>query len=163
MNMSTSTQVTKTTATKRIERVYTASDCLAEVFKTYAKASEAKRRAVFISRARDDDAVAMQIIGNWFDRYKYAYEPKPAKSQAVVQQRAAERDAVVAKVVAQVRQVVLLDMTAPNGKKLRDLTGRECGQIGGWFGKLAAKVKATQKVGSVLSEGEVRKLWSAVS
>ena len=54
--------------------------------------------------------------------------------------------------------VKLLDLSMPNGKPLRDCTGSDCKKFGGWLGKIAAKVGARQKVGSVLSEAQVRKL-----
>jgi hypothetical protein len=34
----------------------------------------------------------------------------------------------------------LLDLIAPNGKKLAQCTGADCRKIGGWYGKLADKV-----------------------
>jgi hypothetical protein len=154
----------KAKATAQVERAYTASDLLREVLRDYAKATETKRRMVFISRARDDDAVATQIIGNWFDRYKQALTPSTKsahETREAAQQRRADSASSVQRIVAQVREVVLLDMVTPNGKKLRHLTGRECKEIGGWFGKIATKVKAAQKVGSALSEMQIRKLWSS--
>ncbi len=159
--MSTSTQIKATT--KRTERVYTATDMMREIFESYPKASDTKRRAIFISRVRDDDMVAAQIIGNWFDRYKFAYEKRSAPMPVDIKQRDAERKAAVSKIADQVRQIVLLDMVTPNGKKLRDLTGHECRQTGGWFAAIAQKVKAKQKVGAVLSEIQVRSLWAVAA
>ena len=58
-------------------------------------------------------------------------------------------------------QIILFDLIMPNGKKLPQCTGAECRTFGGWFTKLADKVPAKKKVGNVLSEGEVRKLYLA--
>jgi len=44
------------------------------------------------------------------------------------------------------------------------MTGRECAamapSIGGWLTRISAKVPANKKVGHVLSEAEVRKLYN---
>jgi len=60
--------------------------------------------------------------------------------------------------------LVLLDMVLPNGKKLRDATGAECARFAPKVGKLlkkvAEKVRPTQIVGEVLSEGQLKKLYS---
>jgi hypothetical protein len=53
----------------------------------------------------------------------------------------------------------LLDLIAPNGKRVAQCTGADCRKIGGWYGKLADKVPARKTVGAVLSEAQVRKLW----
>jgi hypothetical protein len=53
----------------------------------------------------------------------------------------------------------LLDLTMPNGKKLRDCTGADCAHFSGWQGRIAAKVKPTQKVGKVLNESAVRAIY----
>jgi hypothetical protein len=55
-------------------------------------------------------------------------------------------------------RMVLLDLVQPNGKALRDCTGKDCTKFGGWLANIAKKVKPTEKVGDVLSESEVRKL-----
>ena len=60
-------------------------------------------------------------------------------------------------------QIILLDLVLPNGKALRDCTGRDCkqmsGKMGGWLQKIAERVKPTQFVGDVLKEADVRKLY----
>jgi hypothetical protein len=53
----------------------------------------------------------------------------------------------------------LLDLIAPNGKPLAQCTGADCRRIGGWYGRLAAKVPPRKTVGAVLSEAQLRKLW----
>jgi hypothetical protein len=141
--MQDQTGTTTTSTNAKSERPYTAHDLLGEVLRDYPDATDTKRRAVFVSLARDHDGIATQIIGAWFDRYnsRHRYDSE--------------------KIASTVRELILLAVITPNGKKLRDLTGRECGQAGGWFAKLAGKVKATQKVGTVLTEPELRELWAA--
>jgi hypothetical protein len=53
----------------------------------------------------------------------------------------------------------LLDLIAPNGKKLAQCTGADCRKIGGRYGKLADQVPARKTVGATLSEAQLRKLW----
>ena len=50
-------------------------------------------------------------------------------------------------------------MIMPNGKPLRECTGKDCAKAGGWLSKLAKKVKPNQKVGDVLSEAQVKRLF----
>lgn len=152
---------------RKDERVYTAHDLLGDVIRKYPDATDAKRRAVFTSLARDNDEIAAQIIGAWFDRYssrhRYDSETAQKRRDRREEERAREHALAVAaeKVASEVRQTVLLEMVTPNGKKLRDLTGRECQALGGWFAKISTKVKATQKVGTALTEIELRELWAA--
>ena len=54
----------------------------------------------------------------------------------------------------------LLSMVMPNGKELRDCTGRDCKRMGGWFARIAKRVKPTQKVGNALSEEQIQDLMS---
>jgi hypothetical protein len=159
---------TGTSSTRaKTERHYTAHDLLGEVLRDYPDATDTKRRAVFVSLARDNDGIATQIIGAWFDRYnsRHRYDSETAQKRRdrreEQQERAQARAVEAEKIASTVREMILLDMITPNGKKLRDLTGRECGELGGWFGKLAVKVKATQKVGTVLTEPQLRELWAA--
>jgi hypothetical protein len=77
--------------------------------------------------------------------------------------------AAVHETVERIKEVVLLDLVQPNGKKLRDCTGADVrafeAQMPSWFKAIAAKVKPEEIVGEVLSEAEVRKAapkeWSA--
>jgi hypothetical protein len=51
----------------------------------------------------------------------------------------------------------------PNGKLLRNCTGSDCKRFGGWYQRLAAKVRPRKLVGNVLSEQDVRKLYNAAA
>ncbi len=61
--------------------------------------------------------------------------------------------------IQEVAETILLDMVLPNGKALRDCTGKQCAKAGGWLARVAEKVKPNQKVGVALSESQVRDLW----
>jgi hypothetical protein len=53
-----------------------------------------------------------------------------------------------------------LDLMLPNGKTLGACTAADCRRLGGKFNKLAEKIPLRKTVGDVLTEAEVRKLWS---
>jgi hypothetical protein len=54
----------------------------------------------------------------------------------------------------------VLGLKMPNGKALRDCTGRECDHFGGWFKRLATKVGPDKRVGDVLTEADVRAIYA---
>lgn len=84
-------------------------------------------------------------------------------AQAKEKKTAAELKQKVEQAIEQKAQVILLDWVLPNGKALRDCTGRECKQmsrtVGTWLQKVGDRVKPTELVGSVLEESDVRKLF----
>lgn len=55
-------------------------------------------------------------------------------------------------------QIIMLDLTMPNGKQMRDCTGQEMSTFGNCFQKIAEKVGKTKTVGSVLNEDQVRSI-----
>ncbi len=57
-----------------------------------------------------------------------------------------------------VAQIVLLDLTMPNGMALRDCTFAECAKFGGFFAKIAKKGKPKQIVGKVMTEEQLQAL-----
>lgn len=81
----------------------------------------------------------------------------PAKE--VRAERAATVQATAHRIVEAAKSLVMLDLLLPTGKTLRESTGKDCTKAGGWFSKLARKVRPNQIVGRVLSEAEVRKLF----
>jgi hypothetical protein len=62
-----------------------------------------------------------------------------------------------------IAKITLLDMLMPNGKILRDCTGRECTvlgpQIGVWLAKIGARIKPDDTVGDSLSEEQVQQIY----
>lgn len=53
-------------------------------------------------------------------------------------------------------QIVMLDLTMPNGKAMKDCTGAEMAKFGNRFQKIAERVGKAKTVGSVLSEEQVK-------
>jgi response regulator RpfG family c-di-GMP phosphodiesterase len=78
-------------------------------------------------------------------------------------ERAAQVRSRVAERVREEAERILLDLEMPNGKLLRDCTGRDCKRFGGWYQRFAEKVGPRKPVGDVLSEQDVRKLYDAAA
>jgi hypothetical protein len=55
---------------------------------------------------------------------------------------------------------VLLDLLLPTGKKLRDSTGQECKQAGGWLTRVAKRVGDAGIVGEILNERELGEIFA---
>jgi len=53
-------------------------------------------------------------------------------------------------------QIVMLDLTMPNGKPMKDCTGAEMAKFGNRYQRIAAKVGKANTVGSVLNEDQVK-------
>jgi len=111
------------------------------------------------------------IFEAWFqNRYSHWLDQEFPISREVnfkrVEQIKAENEATAAKLTQHVTkaietkaQIILLDMMTPTGKALRDCTGNECRQMGGWYLQLADRVKPKQKVAAALGEADVRNLY----
>lgn len=87
--------------------------------------------------------------------WEYAFGPATrSKPDPVQQLEMKERQtALVENIKA---QIIMLDLTMPNGKAMRDCTGAEMAKFGNRFQKIAEKVGKAKTVGSVLSEDQVK-------
>lgn len=145
---------------RRREQPTNPSELLISLHKRHKTETKEELQARFRDRIREDDAFLDQVIDFWFAlNYKRLIEP--AAEQPKPKPTAAEKAAAVesAKEAIKARvAVVMLDWEF-NGKKLRDMTGRECAEAGGWLTAIAGKVKPDQKVGDALSAKQVEKLW----
>jgi len=83
---------------------------------------------------------------------------RKAAAQAVREKTAAEYTQRVEKAVETKAQIMLLDLVMPDGKKLRESDRADCKRAGGWYMKLADRLKGKQVVGDVWKEADVRKL-----
>jgi hypothetical protein len=118
------------------------------------------------------------VFEYWFsNNYRSLIDPTPQSAKAAAAKAAAVKAAtakaeeeskhaargIVQARIEQEAKTILLDIILPNGKALRDCTGRECaklgGKVGAWLGRIAAKVKPGDVVGDVLDEAEVRKMY----
>ena len=117
------------------------------------------------------DAVAEYWFTNHFRALLTDYpEPGEAASkradarqaaQIVREQKTAELTQRVTKAI-DAKAIILLDLVMTNGKVLRDCTGKDLRQMpkmDGLVQRLIERVKPTQKVGDVLKEADVQRLY----
>lgn len=144
---------------------------LMELINENPSASEDRVLKLFAERVKEgsDEDYISPIIEYWF-AHNYPSLMKGARPPAlrvVAREAAVAKDAEIQeKVIFRIKEearMILLDMVLPNGKALRDCTGRECerlgNKVGAWLGKVAGKIKPNETVGDVLDEAAVRKLY----
>lgn len=124
-------------------------------------ASEQTIGDILWARLRDDeDALRVVVIRYWLrNNYRRLFESSPQQKLQTAKAQRAQVESLKTVIKARAERMVLLDMTMPNGKPLRDCNGKYCAKAGGWLSKIAAKIKPTDIVGKVLSETQVRKLF----
>lgn len=136
-------------------------DLLKRLIEEQPRADKETLFKAFRDQVRGDDGEDFldSIIEYWFanNYHSLTERPSPAPSKAAKRARVEE---IKATIKARAAKMILLDMVLPNGKPLRDCTGRECAKAGGWFTKIAGQVKSGDIVGKVMSETQVRKLYS---
>lgn len=69
---------------------------------------------------------------------------------------AREPSASLSKLKAEIKDYILLNLTLPDGKLLRNATGAECKRAGGWFNAVGACIKPTQVVDKHMTEDNLR-------
>jgi hypothetical protein len=91
-------------------------------------------------------------------------DPNAGARKAASRERAAElRKKVEENITTAIDQRakrLLLDAIMPNEKPLRDCTGQDCNQMGGWLAGIGAKLKANQKVGDKFNEDQIQSHWT---
>lgn len=120
---------------------------------------EAARKDVFdhfrsaLHEAGEDyqRSVEWYFFVNMYD-YLTTNRTRPKNPVERAEARVAQRE-VVERIKA---QIIMLDLTMPNGKPMRDCTGGEMARFGNRFQKIAERVGKSKLVGSVLSEEQVR-------
>lgn len=88
--------------------------------------------------------------------YEYLVTTRTKKPPRQNSERRTEAEQQVQSLKEQIKNIVLLDLVLPGGKKLRDATFAECEQAGGWLAKVAKKGKSNQVVGKTLTEKQLR-------
>lgn len=100
------------------------------------------------------------IAQYWLDLNIRAVAPRSARTSAASKPAAEIKEQIV-KRIEQEAKLILLDLMMPNGKTLGQCTGQDCRRMGGWVLKIAKAVPTKSKVSDVLSETQVRKLWTS--
>lgn len=97
-------------------------------------------------------AVAWYFFVNMYDYLVTSRNQRRADPVQRSEARVAQRDAVE-RIKA---QIVMLDLTMPNGKQMRECTGAEMAKFGNRYQKIAERVGKAKLVGAVLDEEQVR-------
>jgi hypothetical protein len=175
MQTQTQTKLGKLGATRQSWSRNSPRDVLKAIVDAHPRENESELLRIFTDEIRQNEAHVDAIIEYWFTNNLRSMR-QAQQSPEAARQRAAERDAVavaikqkVEKVIerkAQVKaQVMMLSLVMPNGKALKDCTGRDCKElstkVGPWLAALGKQLKPTQVVGKELSEAQVRKLYGA--
>lgn len=108
-----------------------------------------------------DPAVMDVIIEYWFSNNYHSLIDRPIhriKSERAERQK--QLTTLQSEIKTKAARMVLLDMMLPNGKPLKDSTGKDCKKAGGWLLKVAAQLKPNQVVGKVLSESDLRMIFA---
>jgi hypothetical protein len=109
--------------------------------------------------SEDSENLMKSVFKYWFANNYVSLRPlTPAEREA----RKAQRQVEIEQAKTTIKQN-LLDLVLPNGKRLRDCTGRDCTRlskkIGPWLMRIAEKVKPNEIVGKVLTEAQVQSLY----
>jgi hypothetical protein len=108
-----------------------------------------------VSRDRIDRQVAT-LVGR-----ATATARQPMTVAERMERRAESRNQAAAafeELKVKVRNIVLLDLDLPNGKKLRSATGAECKKAGGFYAEIARHILPTQVVDCHLTEGDLQNI-----
>ena len=110
-----------------------------------------------IFRKHLDDEPGYQRAVDWYffiNMYEYAMTNRNRNKDPVERAEARERQS---KMVESIKaQIIMLDLTMPNGKAMRECTGGEMAKFGNRFQKIAERVGKTKLVGEVLAEDQVK-------
>jgi hypothetical protein len=125
-----------------------------ELEKLYlAKAKGGNFRARPANEALIDEAL-LRVFDNDFGRLQTPARPQRRKAVPLSDEDIAAAEQRFAK-------IILLDMVMPNGKKMRDCTGGEMTQFGGWYIKVGERVGIDGIVGNELNEKQVARIFAA--
>ena len=105
----------------------------------------------------DEECLKVITIDYWFPNNYRSLLTSNKRPRATTGQASKIRSQIKAGIRKEAKRM-LLDFIMPNGKMLRNCTGRDCAKFGGWMGKIASKIKPGEVVGEKLSEDQVRKL-----
>lgn len=151
---------------------------LFEVFRTVLMnkpyASRAELIEDFVAEMLSDDVFFDLLARDYFERMAAVHVTKNGRlghtfsrtdvsADRVARQREAaksRRDSAVSELKSKLRDVLLLDLVMPDGKKLREATGAECAKAGGFYAEIAKHIKPTQVVDKHMSEADLRNVRS---
>lgn len=150
--------------------IYDPEELLRSIKRQSPKASEKEHLDAFHAAITEEPKYLDSIINYWFRNYYPRTRVVVEKgsvavlpSESVVRRRVTPADRrrrkeEARKAVERIRNIVLMDLEMPNGKKLRDCTGSDCTKFGGWLTLVGQKVGPRSLVGRKLTEDDLRNL-----
>jgi hypothetical protein len=130
---------------------------LLDLMESHAEKTKNEIFEMFRDALAEDQSYQRAVDWYFFlHMYDYATDPRrsgPAPDPVQRAEARVQRREAIQRVAA---QIVMLDLTMPNGKTMRECTGAEMAKFGNRFQKIAEKVGKTKTVGAVLSEEQVR-------
>jgi hypothetical protein len=130
----------------------------AEIKANKPKATHAILVRLLADRMREDDDALMaaaDYVATNCEEAEIGYAKRQRSATPERRAEIAEQVAATAESIKQ--QLLLLNLEMPNGKRMRYCTGREMGNFGEAYRRIAKRV-GTKLVGAVLDETGVRKL-----
>ncbi len=141
------------------------SNVLFEAFRNAMRTTsrkEAKDR--FIDEMRSDPVFLDLLAEDYFERLSKTWQTVGTDNNYALVARRAESRQRTARVYtamkSKLRQIVLMDLTLPNGKLLRDATGAACSRAGGFFTEVSRHLHPNQVVDKHLTETDLRNIQS---
>jgi hypothetical protein len=127
---------------------------LLQLITQHPKASREELEEMYLAHAEGVPALVDEALHRAFDNDMARIQQPARRPQGP---SANELDAAEGRL----RTIILLDLVQPNGKKLRDCTGKECREAGGWLIKVADRIGDHGVVGATLDEAAVAAIFSA--
>lgn len=115
---------------------------------------------LFIEEVEEDKDYRRPALKYYFqNNWKTLMDPRPRARRAKNERQEAETRRAVAEDVQKLKRAIIIsELLMPNNKKVADCTGVEMGKFGK-FGAKVAKIVKRRKVGVVLTEEQLYKLW----
>lgn len=141
----------------------TLRDYLVEAIKDNPDGTEQNYRDACWDQMHRDPAVMRAVWEYWFNNTLTTVEVKRT-AHAVAVLRPQRAEAIMPRKVptVQAAKEAILDFvswTLPDGTRLPNATKQQCEQVGGWLGLVAQKLKPGQKVGAVLTNQDLARLY----
>jgi hypothetical protein len=142
-------------------------EILRRLLEQHPQDSQSKSLERFTQKVLDDIEILEVIVEYWHSNNFRSLVVNPSlrvdRSESIKKSKeeTLKTKEAIAEAIVETARVLLLELPMANGKLLRFCSGKECAKFGGWFSKIAERVGPRAIVGDVLSEADIRKLYSS--
>lgn len=153
-------------------------DAFRQTMLNYPSASRKEQMDAFIEAMASDPRNLALLAADYFERMSAVWTVKEHRISQSVERTAVSDDKVTRMALARksredakarnsaaaealtigIRNLLLLDLIMPSGKRLREATGAECTRAGGFYAEIAKRIKPTQTVDRNLTEGDLQNI-----